>query len=164
MSNFIKARFIHFPVCSTKAKHTKRSKATDTAPGAPVQEEQSVERSKVVMVPNTAYNIFHSNSYVFHAETGGHQTLTLPRKEAEPQSSHSQVTEEEEMPLKLPPRIKRVSGSVDVPNSFGYACIHWRYIFLVLVYTEQYSDYHIHIASMLCLSNIPVSTLFLCST
>ena len=115
-------------VCSTRAQHDKRSKAespklkapdTDTSP--PVQEVLSVEseRTKVIMVPNTAYNFFRSNSYVFHAESVGLQTLTLERKQAKPKLSQSQPAEDRGEPLKLPPRIKRVSVSVDDTNSYS---------------------------------------------
>ena len=65
----------------------------------PKQEEVAVER-KIIMVPNAAYNVFRSNSYVCSTETAC-QPLAPEMKLAQSQSSSGQ--------LDVPPRIKRVS-------------------------------------------------------
>ena len=86
-------RFLRFTVCSTKARHT-REPSVDCV--LPKREEVAVER-KIIMVPNAAYNVFRSNSYIENAC----QPLAPEIKPAQSQSSSGQ--------LDVPPRIKRVS-------------------------------------------------------
>ena len=89
-------RFLRFTVCSTKARHT-REPSVDCV--LPKREEVAVER-KIIMVPNAAYNVFRSNSYVCSIENAC-QPLAPEIKPAQPQPSSTQ--------LDVPPRIKRVS-------------------------------------------------------
>ena len=53
--------------------------------------------NKVIMVPNMAYNVFKSKSYMYGAETSRQRVETQPQ----PQPTSTQV--------EVPPRIKRVS-------------------------------------------------------